>query len=532
MMRRISVGFVCAIALLSYGTPLVAQSSEESEPPADEAAAEAPTSEKPVSYSHEGRKILVERDGETIRTLEGPCRPRALGKHEGRLYLACGAQGLFIYDITTPEEPIEVGFEEMAGHVIDLFELRGKVWAELIRREARPVDGTTIAEARSMTKPKRRPVPEREEESSTGTEPTPETEPDEEDQPAESVDPPPEEEAQAETEAREEEVRGKVVKVQPGMAIIDFGKAQGIKVGDRVEIYAKRSVDLGGGESSTREVTQAIGDVVTVGENRSQVNLGVNEQVEVAQLARTTDVSLTSDPMVPPRASGITSFSASFRPFLGLETDVASGGTVSAFSLTHAFEGPVLFELRMDPLGLGLSGAGNIAAIAGEASLSYDTNIFRLGLGAGATALEWNDFGEEGQGPKAGFQLIQTARLGARDGLNLQMHNSFALDDGTFVFAGFDGGLQVPLNSVLDGTWLIFRGGAHIAGRAFGEMGLRVLTKGNGGGRSLFVTPTIGGGSLWGLNGAHYAGPMLGIDLEWRFPKSSASADAGSTEGE
>ena len=524
MMSRLSVGFVCAFALLSYGAPIVAQTNGGTDTPSDQEVDEESAPKEPVSYSHEGRKILVERDGETIRTLEGPCRPRALGKHEGRLYLACGAQGLFIYDITTPEEPIEVGFEEMAGHVIDLFELRGKVWAELIRREARPVDGTTITEATSMTKRKRGRVVDQGEETSEESTSEPQAEA-EKTEPTESVEPPPKEEPSPDAD-----VGGKVVEVQPGMAIVNFGKTDGIEVGDRVEIYAEKSIDLGGGETSTRQQTRAIGDVVTVGENRSQVDLGINEQVEVEHLARTTDLGVTSDPMVPPRASGITSFGASFRPFLGLETEKASGGTVSAFSLKHAFEGPVLFELRIDPLGLGLSGAGNIAAVAGEASLSYDTNIFRLGLGAGATALEWNDFGQEQEGPRAGFQLIQTARLGARDGLNLQMHNSFALDDGTFVFAGFDGGLQVPLNSVLDGTWLIFRGGAHIAGRAFGEMGLRVLTKGNGGGRSLFVTPTIGGGSLWGLNGAHYAGPMLGIDLEWRFPKSSASPQASAEE--
>ena len=67
----------------------------------------------------------------------------------------------------------------------------------------------------------------------------------------------------------------------------------------------------------------------------------------------------------------------------------------------------------------------------------------------------------------------------------------------------------------------------------YGEVGLRVLLRGSGDRGSLFLTPTIGGGYLFGekdetcgtVAGAavtctrdvSYGGPMVGIGAEWRL---------------
>ena len=69
----------------------------------------------------------------------------------------------------------------------------------------------------------------------------------------------------------------------------------------------------------------------------------------------------------------------------------------------------------------------------------------------------------------------------------------------------------------------------------YGEVGLRVLTRGNGGSGSLFLTPTLGAGGVTGEvesvcdewdvpdnDGNCYeteslTGPLVGLQLEWRL---------------
>jgi hypothetical protein len=113
------------------------------------------------------------------------------------------------------------------------------------------------------------------------------------------------------------------------------------------------------------------------------------------------------------------------------------------------------------------------------------------------------------------------------------VRNSFVVENEEFAYGGTSGQIQVSLDRLLNDTWLLLRGGGHLAGQAFGELGLRVLARGNGGAGTLFVTPSIGGAGVWGsresdcpqfqpeavqcFDRVSYAGPMVGFSVEWRL---------------
>jgi hypothetical protein len=92
--------------------------------------------------------------------------------------------------------------------------------------------------------------------------------------------------------------------------------------------------------------------------------------------------------------------------------------------------------------------------------------------------------------------------------------------------------LQIPTSGLLENTWLIARGGGHTAVQGLGEIGLRVLTSGNGTAGSTFLTVTVDGEGLWGnrevdncqsdelrncLNSSSAFGPFAGFGFERRF---------------
>jgi hypothetical protein len=140
--------------------------------------------------------------------------------------------------------------------------------------------------------------------------------------------------------------------------------------------------------------------------------------------------------------------------------------------------------------------------------------------------------------------ISQKIRLGALDGLHVEVMNAFFLSGEAFQYGGTTARVQIPMavvftvNDVGAASWLVLRGGGSYAGHAFGEAGLRVLVRGDGDRGSLFFTPTVGGGYLRGLQEAPcpdytresfgadpdavcgepvgYGGPMIGFQIEWR----------------
>jgi hypothetical protein len=456
---------------------------------------------------------------EPAASLDPPCSARGLARADDTLYVACGEQGVYVYSLEDPRSPRKEGFREMGGSVDALFEARGRVWAEIVRTEARPITG---AAAPSSVRTVRRDASDGADEASSGEQSQPEAT-----SPRASA-------SQQKTDASNTSGGGrpvgKVVELRKGKVVVDLGKTDGLGRGDKIELFRRESVDVGS-ESAAREVTDAVGEVDALSENRSVVDLGLNEKVAADRLARPTDRDVTADRLAPSRPSGQTALDVTARPLLPLGT--LGFGIVGSASLRHSFEWPGTAEVQLDPMSIAFADDQAVFPGAISGSFSYDTTVFRLGLGAGVYKLSDRTItGYEPTSQRAAFDLSQIVRLGARDGLHLKVDNSFLVVDSTFQFGGLTGELQVPTSRLLENTWLIARGGSHAAGQGLGEIGLRVLTSGNGTSGSTFLTVTVGGAGVWGdrevdncqseetrdcLRSSGAFGPFAGFGFERRF---------------
>lgn len=336
-----------------------------------------------------------------------------------------------------------------------------------------------------------------------------------------------------------------VVESDFGSVIIDMGSAQGLEDGQLLELYEIENVRLGDTAESTRRVrTLAIAPIDSLSENRAELNLGINERVPAGALARPTDRERTTSRLTPPRLPGLARLSFTLRPFLALGT--VGAGSLSEASAAYQFEGPWTAEILVDPLAIGFSRAANLLAVIGTAIVSYDTTPFQVGIGVGTTTINSTAYQSGGSdtggfGAELGFAISQKVRLGALDGIHIQLVNNFFLYDGAFRYGGTAGGAQVPAGSIGKSSWIVARGGAGFAGHAFGEVGLKVLARGNGDHGSIFFVPTVGLAQLRGTREVDcgsgpevplgepapsgdrtcYAevsqgGPMIGFQIEWR----------------
>jgi len=337
-----------------------------------------------------------------------------------------------------------------------------------------------------------------------------------------------------------------IVERSTGKVVVDAGAEDGIEEGRHMAIVVAESENLGGGQKATRWRVVAVGKVTAVGDSRSQVTLGLNERVPPKAKARLTDAKLTASRVRPPRLGRIWDVKFNVRPFLALGT--LGVGTINDLTIAYRMDAPVSIQALFEPAGFGFSDAGNVIAMAGNIVGAYDSRYFEIGLGLGWSAVNSDiesQFGARAQSdggiePKfdkvrSGLSLAQVARLGALDGLHLSLHNSFLLFDDQFNYGGTHVSFQIPLSTRL---WMLVRGGGGRSGSAYGELGLRVLLTGNGDKGSIFLTPGVGGGYLFGqkeedcevfdsstggmvpgkcTEDIDYAGPMVGIGVEWRL---------------
>lgn len=424
------------------------------------------------------------------------------------LYVACGRAGLAVVDLLPA--PKLRGFQRFdAAEVSGVFLARGVVWAQLLKMEARPATGQALGPLRA--------------------------------------DPPRDPPATAPTAPKKKAAPvATVLEVGAGFVVISVGSKGGLSQGDRVRIFVEQDVDLGGGNKGKRVEVIAVGEVSDVTVDRSRVRLGLNERVPKGARAQRSDGDLTASRIRPPRLGGLWNLSLNVRPFLALGT--LGVGMINDLSVIYRFELPISIQALFEPAGLGFSDKGDIIAMAGNVIVAYDSAYFEIGLGLGwsavnsdiestvgaASADDSDGGGVDFERVRSGLSIAQLARLGALDGLNLVIHNSFLLYDDKFNYGGTVGRIQVPLTGRL---WMLLNSGGGRSGFVYGELGLRVLLRGNGDRGSVFLTPTVGGGYLFGekeedcdrYNSATgktepstcaksigYAGPMVGIGVEWR----------------
>lgn len=501
-MKNILHTLILTTSLLALATPALAQSKGYTYTP-----------------SATERVLVVNKDGQAFAQVPVPCKPgKVLPYDATRLVATCeGKPGLLILDVSDPAKPNPVEIQSTEGKIPDIYLVGAQLWVELEGQGAKPLKLTAAVA------------------STPATTPTPPAKPAE---PAEPAPTTPEAPAEQPPQDNIPKAVGEVLKGNAREIVISVGKAAGFAKGDAIELYELRDVELEG-EKIQKEEMLAIGRIKSVTEERAIVEVGLNEKIPVGAKARISrHQGYTPNLTSPPRTPGITEYTLTIRPFLPLGA-LGVGGIFDA-SITHRFDAPVAVDVIIAPLGIALTNKGNETAFSGHAFLSYDAQVFQLGLGVGLARFEKANLpfnipaGESApQTHEVGFSAAQYVRLGARDGFNLTAQTNFVIRGDEFDFGGLSAQLQLPTSVVIQDTWLILRGGGGLPGHVYAEIGLRNLVKGNGQEGSLFVTPTIGGASISSpiyekcnrfdgtsdeqcKNSQIFGGPMIGVTLEWR----------------
>jgi hypothetical protein len=217
----------------------------------------------------------------------------------------------------------------------------------------------------------------------------------------------------------------------------------------------------------------------------------------------------------PRRVAKVLAMELALRPTLPI--DELAFAAIGELAVSYRGERAWYAQARLLPLG-GLVGKGHDQGLFGAyGAAGYDHQLFAIGLGMGVLrgSNVWDDYDYDGyEDEDFVFSITQSVRLGALDGLSLNVTNAFVLDDERWNFAFVEIGLQVPVGRR---TWLTANGaGGGYAGFFYGELGLRRLLFGDRSGGSLFVRPSVGVAGVDTRDGTWSPGPMVGIHLEWR----------------
>jgi hypothetical protein len=433
------------------------------------------------------------------------CDRRAVQVAGDHSVVACGESGLWIARRNPAGGYQLVRTDDLGGPVVGLFKRDDRIWAEIARREARDVH--PAGESTSSAAFPGESVPIRSTETPLRALVAPRS-------PATPV---------AAT-GRASEPEGRVTEVLLGEVVVDLGRKHGLRHRDRVELSVVTSLDAGGEEAQRRDVV-AVGVVVAVSERFARVELGINERVPVGAFAQRVARLPTRSRVAPPRLGGLWHAGFMARPFVAL--DDLGGGVLTEGSVGYRFESDLHVEALLSPLGWGTGeDKPSTTPVAAFAKLSFDPHLFEVGLGVGGETVHDTAFGTDSG---SGVAFIQQLRLGARDGLHLDMRGHAVLFHSRFAFSGFVGSGQIPVGQR---WWLLFTGGGGSAGYGFGEIAVRALVLGNGDRGSFFFTGSAGGAGVFESKSITctgdgftfpcpesvlYAGPMLGVGGEWRF---------------
>ena len=498
---RFSVLAAASLAWLLVGS-LSATVAAQDAPPAAEIAQPAPV----VALAAGNLKVSV---GDTPAVeVQLPCAGATLQVVNNMAYVGCGVDGLVMVNLSDPASPKVDGHQRFDGAVAGVFELDGAVWVRLSHVDARPLDQAGRVVSPDLTAPVVMAPGAAKEKKAT----------------AEPAGPVP---------------VGRVVEVRSGSVILDIGATAGVKRAEHIELFIEVERSLGDGETAIEEVQLAVARVSAVTSKRSVVRLALNEEVPVGALARETKKSLTQSTMNPRRADDLWEVAFTVRPFLALGT--FGFGAVSEGSVAYRFEGPLVVRALFQPVGIGIAESGNILALGGNVVAAYDTRLFEVGAGLGWASFNdspgrtyaadaTKDDGSGFERVNTAMSIVQSVRLGSRDGLALFLDNSFVLYEDEFMYGGSSGTLQVPTS---ERSWLLFQGAGGISSYWRADLGIRVLVRGNGERDSLFMTATLGAAGLYGekdvvcpdwaregedcYDEISYGGPAAGFGLEWRF---------------
>jgi hypothetical protein len=269
----------------------------------------------------------------------------------------------------------------------------------------------------------------------------------------------------------------------------------------------------------------------------------------------TTDVASATAPaprrslVAPPRRGGLWELSAMVGAFANLGP--LGGGGMGWASAVYRFDAPIVVRAELAPLGVGIgqrststtstfngfnqssatNPTGATAVAAGHLLVGFDTQFVEVAVGGGgATISNSSSFGPNGTSatPAAGgASIVEEGRLGARDGLALNVESTTVAANNQFQFGSFVASIQVPLTP---SVMLIVRGGGGNVGLLFGDLGARYVVRGDGGPDTIALTGFFGGAGIdfqsCSATGGTSAGsvcqsislggPSIGGGVEWR----------------
>jgi hypothetical protein len=487
------------------------------------AVAEKPSQPTQIDHSTNSVRLLENQLIIKGKSITLPCKGETFIDYKEKIYVACAAVGAITVTIDTQGHPHISTRQNFGGSVTGFFVVNNQVWAKIYRVEAQPLSNKPLLKVESNK-------------FSSSSVVTPASLPKGKKTTSPSV-------------SKTHTTLGKVISIRSDSIIISLGQKEGVKIGSFIELFSLVKEDLGAGERTTRKKVFAIGVVKAASTNRSIVKLGLGESAPKGSLARITNKKSTHNLNIPPRSAGYWEIIANFRPFLALGT--LGFGTIADGSIGYRGKNGLHMMFLVEPFGFALAEDGNVLSSALSLVAGYDTQIFEVGLGLGMAAINddidsptfeiasESDSVDNSRTPtfervRSGLSIMQTIRLGALDGLHLNAHNMFIFHKSEFKFGGINIRAQLPLSNR---SWLLARGGGGVSGYGYGEIALKVLVKGNGDRGSLFLTPSLGGGGVFGeteknipanecysymengkcIKEVSYAGPMIGIGVEWRL---------------
>jgi hypothetical protein len=224
--------------------------------------------------------------------------------------------------------------------------------------------------------------------------------------------------------------------------------------------------------------------------------------------------------LAPPRIGSLWRVEGALRPYLPMSS--LGVAMLADAAVTYHGKRAWYAQARIYPLGGAITNGPDGAVFGAAGAIGYDHQFFALGLGVGTLrrgefhsdfdpvqrrTREWTEY-------SFGLAVTQFARVGALDGLNFTLTNSFVLNNESWNFGYFDLTVQIPLTRQ---SWLVGAGGGGAeGGYLYAELGLRRLIRGDRGSGSLFVKPSVGVAGIDNRVDGVDAGPMLGCHLEWR----------------
>jgi hypothetical protein len=142
-MQRISGAWwaLAALALAAFARPCAADAQATGVQPVRLPPTAATMAAEPTYALAAG--VVRTTSAAGVQELPIGCDGVALHREGARLYVACGARGVVVLSLANPAAPALEGRREFSGDVVALFSGGGRVWAQIARIEAQPIDAAT-----------------------------------------------------------------------------------------------------------------------------------------------------------------------------------------------------------------------------------------------------------------------------------------------------------------------------------------------------------------------------------------------------